>query len=605
MAFNGESSSNPKFAYPKDRDSIRFLDAQRALDISLKGDKPNSYARRGYKIQRGYMRNLPPATLNEVPISKCYFQFNPQEIKQNVQMREDIYNPILLTAEQLSQPIGGNVSFQFDLFFDRSHELAANPGNPLSPGINESFPSNSPTFEDKDQNTVTKGPELIGVYADLRILYNIIGQGLSDDTIALQLDMLRSTYNAKVARESAYSEATADSATTTTTTTPTPVVEEVGDPFSNDFTDLASVTKLLGDNKGNSAFLLPNPVRIVFSPLLMVDGFVTSTSVDFLKFNNDMIPMQCRVALGVNALYIGFAKQRTFLTTTIETGRNALIEENRADTAAIAPIEKIITTPTPARPFRMGFGVIPVGSTTGPTSWGEALNNGNIEYNDIYWYLIPNNQAGQYIDKRIGYVGFPGIKLGATSENDGDPILKLFEDPNVQFTIGYDWGFTIYGKANQNDYNGVGWTQGEVTDVIKKNSYANTGTGVKVGVYSGSERAQDKEQWGYGSSGPGAKRSCIRRRTYIGNDELPNMGEYELLFSTNERKVNIASSFYIVKYSFKLTITAGSITKEFSFDDPKNYVAVAAGGSPTGIGIRPPGGLVSAPGKVTNILYYV
>lgn len=214
---------NQTFSYPDK--NVRFLDAQRRLDEnggSATFNGPTNDAR-SFAIQRGYIKNLQPATLNNAPLlSTCYFQFNPQEIRQRVEMREDIYNPVLLTPEQLSQPIGGNVSFQFDLLFDRSRELASRKGKS---GL---LMEEQLGLEDMRNDPRDKGPDKIGVYADLKVLYNIIGQGLSDGTIDLQLQSLKNTYNAKVAREKAYSSGTDDADSTTTTP---PATDDTGDPF--------------------------------------------------------------------------------------------------------------------------------------------------------------------------------------------------------------------------------------------------------------------------------------------------------------------------------------------------------------------------------------
>ena len=101
--------TNPTFTYPTR--GIRFLEAQAALDK----------VKDSYKLHRGYIRNLDqPALGKDFPVSKCKFQFNPQEIRQTVSMREDVYYAILQDPAQLTQPIGAQTSFTFDLVFDRS-----------------------------------------------------------------------------------------------------------------------------------------------------------------------------------------------------------------------------------------------------------------------------------------------------------------------------------------------------------------------------------------------------------------------------------------------------------------------------------------------------
>lgn len=567
---------NQTFSYPDK--NVRFLDAQRRLDENSGSPVVNGQATdaRSFAIQRGYIKNLQPATLSNAPLlSTCYFQFNPQEIRQRVEMREDIYNPVLLTPEQLSQPIGGNVSFQFDLLFDRSRELASRKGRS---GL---VMEENLGLEDMRNDPRDKGPEKIGVYADLKVLYNIIGQGLSDGTIDLQLQSLKNTYNAKVARENAYSSGTEEP---DTTTTPAPT-EESGDPFSRDFTDQQALVSLFESNIGNAAFLLPNPVRIVFSPLLMVDGFVTGTNVDFLKFNSQMIPMQCRVALSVNALYIGFAKKKTFLTTTIESGRESLREEYATDTAAIAPINNAVLNSAVINPFRMGFGhgLLTSGQNFSVPGWDSALKANNVSGNILYVYLLPNDVATAGNVFRFAYTGFPNIQPIAGEKNDIDPVLKLFEDPNTSFNINYSWGFKIYGSASQNQNNGVGWTESIAKTVLAGGGYKDGGSAVLVGNYYGTETASSKEEWGSGVSGSGNERNRIRRRSYHGNQELSNNNSYNLDFSSGIRQTNIMASYYIVTQTFQMTLTLGSITYNYVMDDENKFRAVIRGSGKNGI----------------------
>ena len=84
-------------------------------------------------------------------------------------------------------------------------------------------------------------------------------------------------------------------------------------------------------NYGNSAFLSPLPVRIVFSSLFMVEGFVTSSSVQFVKFTRNYVPTICKVTLSVRALYIGFAREKAYLTDALETAVSDMVETNKKD----------------------------------------------------------------------------------------------------------------------------------------------------------------------------------------------------------------------------------------------------------------------------------
>jgi hypothetical protein len=74
----------------------------------------------------------------------------------------------------------------------------------------------------------------------------------------------------------------------------------------------------LYNNFGNSAFIVASPIRVVFSSLFIVEGYVTSTMVTFNKFNANMVPTQCSVGISMQALYIGFARKDTFMTLSLK-----------------------------------------------------------------------------------------------------------------------------------------------------------------------------------------------------------------------------------------------------------------------------------------------
>lgn len=533
-------SDNPPFKFPDD--SIRFLDAQRQAD-EAKGivSKSSSPDRSEYKLHRGFIRNLQPASLKASPIYRCKFQFNPQEISQSVSMREDIYNPILLTPEQLSQPIGGTVNFQFDLFFDRSHELS------------EDWDRGALVWDSDTGAEATNSvyaAHKFGVFADLKMLYSAIGQGITDQLIQQQIDNIRNFYDAKSARDKEYTgtgEDTTDKAETDTAT--------LKGTFSEDF-DQGKLESTLATNIGNSAFLIPNPVRIVFSDLFMVDGFVTGTRVDFLKFNNYMIPMQCRVAMSVNAMYIGFAKNRTFLTTTISSAIDTLETENTESTKAAneiaAALQKI-------GPFILAFEsfVYIEGASFPEPNWNNAANGGVVN-SSLYRFLVPESKMGQ--NQRIAYSGFKGIVPREGTGKDVDAILSLFEDVNrTPFSISYSWSMSIYGKTNQNGNSGIGWTQQQATSMLANGAdgnplFMNGSNSDLVGLYEFSGTATDKSTWGYGASGGGATADKIRRLTY---KSVPNTSTYEL--DTDSYENNIRNSYYIVVWDIQITVSTGSI----------------------------------------------
>jgi hypothetical protein len=102
----------------------------------------------------------------------------------------------------------------------------------------------------------------------------------------------------------------------------------------------------LTNNFGNSAFLVSLPIRIVFSSLFMVEGYITSTTVTFNKFNPNMVPTQCTVGIQMQAMYMGFAKKDTFLTLSLAQGlkaaQEALTEAGETDSdPEVAAVEKL------------------------------------------------------------------------------------------------------------------------------------------------------------------------------------------------------------------------------------------------------------------------
>lgn len=98
----------------------------------------------------------------------------------------------------------------------------------------------------------------------------------------------------------------------------------------------------LENNFGNSAFLVSTPIRIVFSSLFMVEGYVTSTIVTFNKFNANMVPTQCSVGISMQALYIGFAKKDTFLTLTLKELQEEYDNAGNTDERTTKDLQKAV-----------------------------------------------------------------------------------------------------------------------------------------------------------------------------------------------------------------------------------------------------------------------
>lgn len=293
-------------------------------------------------IERGFIRGIIPQAFNEanqlnansaqpLNVRRCFFQFNPSLILRNVSASSSTLNPLLQDPTQLLQPIPGQASFEFNLLFNREQEVS----NKILSSSTLDVANNEGLF---DQNNINQ----IGVLHDLQVLDSIIGQSITLDA----LDALSTYYNdTESLRNSITVESTtilsngdttivySDGSTKTTdndgkeriTTPPT----KVNTSFNSEKFKTAANAAL-----GNSAFLSPMPIRIVFSSLFMVEGFVTSSAVAFQKFSKTMVPTVCTVTLNVQAMYFGFARKKSFLSDAILDGKiNSNNETNIANKA--------------------------------------------------------------------------------------------------------------------------------------------------------------------------------------------------------------------------------------------------------------------------------
>jgi hypothetical protein len=318
-------TNNPFGLYPQKSRTVSFNNNNSQL-------QPNTQI-----LPKGFIRNLTTnlgGNLAQFPNMRCNFQFNPQDIQHQIEARKDMYLPILQDPSQLNQPMAGNATFAFELIFDRSMEVNTN--------ISKSV-QNEGTMPDPSS------VETVGVFHDLRVLYSIIGQGLSSELMDAQLAKLKrdvkkfASLNYKQLNIQA-TEATGSDVTTFQALNTDGTVynsENNGDSLEdlnskktaaflsgidND-TDNKVVNFMSNLNVGNSAFLIPQPCRVIFSPMFMVDGFVMNTNVLFTKFSAKMIPIQCKVYLQMQAIYIGFARAKTFITEQIEETKEQNDEE--------------------------------------------------------------------------------------------------------------------------------------------------------------------------------------------------------------------------------------------------------------------------------------
>lgn len=445
--------------------NLRFLEAEASLN-----NKPQSF-----QLNRGYIRNLKLPVLGNTTIYKCRFQFNPQEISQNVSMREDMYLAILQDPAQLAQPIGAQMNFQFDLFFDRQYEMSIGTSTAFDPF------SEIPLIGDEDTTAYDAG-----VYADLRVLYAVIGQGFNPRLIDQQLQ----TTAAGAARVFANNNTSPASAGDTTGS------QENVFSFDN-----GEATEALRMNQGNAAILMPNPVRVMFSPLLMVDGFVVATKVDFLKFNTKMIPTQCRVTLSMNAVYVGFANKDTFLTKQFNDAIRELQDQRERSIAA----NKVLG------------GLLKTGVNSVTLGWGRDYGGGsgieNFDTDSKSMYALEQTGAKNYSERNF-FFRFNDVKPHGSNVKDEDPILEAYEGGD-NLTITYGWSYSIYGFENQTSTAeqirvAAGAINSDTGEIDTSSSFYNVNF-KKLGFYSGTKSASSKSEWGSGTSGSGANWDKARR----------------------------------------------------------------------------------------------
>jgi hypothetical protein len=535
--------TNPNFTYPTR--GIRFLEAQAAID----GVKDS------YKIFRGYIRNLnQPALGPEFPVSKCKFQFNPQEIRQDVAMREDVYSSLLQTPEQLTQPIGGQTSFSFDLVFDRSMELAKGGPGALAVDRNADIFGETSEFDVYD----------IGILADLRVFYSVIGQGFSKEMLAFQMASLKKNYETVLSENAS-----------------------AGSPAPEILYDDTKLTQVMEANYGNAAFLMPNPVRVLFSSLFMVDGFITATSVQFLKFNTNMVPMQCKITVSMNAMYIGFAKQDTFLTKNLE---DAAAAQRIADEQAAAEKSELANSLTKTmNQFKVAFSTR---LTNNVVNWDSTRASSDLR---APAWLFGVKEANYGVDvngdgstsntnfKKCAFVGFPSVKPkeGGSNKNDAgdvtregkdeDAILTLYEE-GTNPTITYNWTLKIYGPgAGSTTTLSEATAKAALKDKTHLGSYNFTTQPFQLmGLYTTSETASSKEEWGFGTSGDGSKKERIRRRSYDAGDGLPENTAPKAYSTVGASDDDIPNSFknsyYIVEIEITVSAKASTATETVQSD---------------------------------------
>lgn len=309
-AFEGnrnELYENKAFAFPsQQRHNISNLDRSNLQKLES-------------KIVRGFMRSIvfggdvaANFGFKDRSNLRLNFQFNPEYIERRVSQSPGAMNPLLQDPAALTQAVPGTAQFNFTMMFNREAEVANYDEKENGAGL---------LGVGDDIESAYKDPGRVGVMHDLSIFDKIIGQGISTELIDI---ITAYTQQQNVAYANSEDE----------------------DIKKKALTEESIETALIGrgegflyQNLGNSAFINPMPVRIVFSDLFMVEGLVVSSAVAFQKFSQNMIPTICQVNCEVYALYFGFAQKKAFLSNSLEdwakdTANQAAQEKRQAGQVA-------------------------------------------------------------------------------------------------------------------------------------------------------------------------------------------------------------------------------------------------------------------------------
>lgn len=349
-------------------------------------------------LKRGYLRTL--VTKEEAVkfgTRKCNFQFNPSTLQTSVSMATGMLNMMQQDPGQFAQPMAASQNFAFTLFFDRSMEINNDDGTFKTRLVGKNGRGAQPDLWNENS------PGQVGVLRDLGALYGAIGQGFGSKQRDYVEQVLRDTIKAEASSSSAGSDA----------------IAQRDKAYSN--LDASPETNFLDMNLGNSAFLLPVPIRIVFSSLYIVEGLVNNTSVVFTKFSSSMVPMQCSVTITMEAKYIGFSKDKTFFTDVLEQ-RQKMKEAEAAQT--ISDNNALLAAVSGS-----AFKVMVRAARTD----GSSIKMEN------------DHTIGQLLGLPPPFVGIIcSVSPANESGNSADPLWTLM-DGGTSVTVSLDAGFEIYG----------------------------------------------------------------------------------------------------------------------------------------------------------------
>jgi len=325
---------------------------------------------------KGFIRSLNRIAGVTNADRRFFFQFNPPALMRNLAMNTDMLNPLLLTPGELTLPVPGQANFSFEIMLDRQAEVNAGINNALrARSVNDLGGDTASAYEIGVLADINVLDKVIGVGVDPEAVEVALkraeiqfanqasdADGDSETSAITKIEVLDEDdgkfpvkfehatkdfvtngqtinisgcvpvgFNVTGATVSQVSNVTPHSFVVTydsepgaSATTLGSVVKEVaGDGEDTNSTEEFNIEQVrtrltsLGA-ESNRAFLIPNPVRVVFSSLYMVDGYVTGVNLLFTKFSRNMVPVTATLAIQMEARYIGFAREKTFLTEILE-----------------------------------------------------------------------------------------------------------------------------------------------------------------------------------------------------------------------------------------------------------------------------------------------
>ena len=293
-AFTDPEVQNPKFdTYPKhlpldnfiQRGYLRLLGENYQIMGSGQFDEGSD----AQKAVHGAASNIG---------GKLNFQFNPNQLTRSVTARTDTQLWINQSPSMLLTPGIGDMTFGWQMLFNREAEVQKNYVSRSQKQAGDLEQED----EDHDIDSLIDrygagSPRVaarVGVLADIMVMDSITGQKLTQAVV---------DYSKTMSKVGGDSFAFADSA---------PPSDENAATTAN----LSGSQKatILSANMTNAAFLIPHPIRAVFSENFMVDGYVNQVTVSLQKFSPEMVPTVAFVDISMHAIYQGFTRKTTVFT---------------------------------------------------------------------------------------------------------------------------------------------------------------------------------------------------------------------------------------------------------------------------------------------------